>query len=334
MIRRVILIQGGGVGLDEEAAARLVVAAAGVEVEWQVFAAGLAAMEQGLPPLPPPMLEAVRGAGAALKTKLLNPPEGQETNFNVELRRALGLFASVRPLRNLPGVPARFRDVDILLVREITEDLYAAGEHEIVPGVVQSIKVVTEAACRRVCGFAFDLARARGRRTIHCVHKANILKLADGLFLECFRRTARDFPTIQTREMIVDNCCMQLVSNPAQFDVLVTGNLYGDLLSDLGAGLVGGISATVGINHGVGVRVYESIHGAPREVVGADRGNPLPIIFAAAALLEDQGEAAAAGRIRAAAERVLTEGRVRTRDLGGQAGTVEMATAIGDAVTA
>lgn len=334
MIRRIILIQGGGVGLDEEAAARLVVAAAGVEVEWQVFAAGLAAMEQGLPPLPPPMLEAVRGAGAALKTKLLNPPEGQETNFNVELRRALGLFASVRPLRNLPGVPARFRDVDILLVREITEDLYAAGEHEIVPGVVQSIKVVTEAACRRVCGFAFDLARARGRRTIHCVHKANILKLADGLFLECFRRTARDFPTIQTREMIVDNCCMQLVSNPAQFDVLVTGNLYGDLLSDLGAGLVGGISATVGINHGVGVRVYESIHGAPREVVGADRGNPLPIIFAAAALLEDQGETAAAGRIRAAAERVLTEGRVRTRDLGGQAGTVEMATAIGDAVTA
>ena len=327
-----VLIQGGGVGLDEEAAARLIVTAAGVEVEWQVFSAGLAAMEQGLPPLPPAMLEAVRGAGAALKTKLLNPPEGQETNFNVELRRALGLFASVRPIRNLPGIPARFRGVDILLVREITEDLYSAGEHQIVPGVVQSIKVVTETACRRVCVFAFELARARGRRTIHCVHKANILKLADGLFLDCFRQTARDFPGIQTREMIVDNCCMQLVSNPAQFDMMVTGNLYGDLLSDLGAGLVGGISATVGINHGVGVRVYESIHGAPREVVGADRGNPLPIIFAAAALLEDQGEGAAAGRIRAAAERVLTEGRVRTPDLGGNAGTVEMATAIASAI--
>ena len=332
MIRRILLIQGGGVGLDEEAAARLVVTAAGVTVEWQVFEAGLAAMERGLPPLPPDMLEAVRGAGAALKTKLLNPPEGQETNFNVELRRALGLFASVRPLRNLPGVPARFRDVDILLVREITEDLYAAGEHEIVPGVVQSIKVVTETACRRVCGFAFDLAQARGRRSIHCVHKANILKLADGLFLECFRQTARAFPAIQTREMIVDNCCMQLVTNPAQFDMLVTGNLYGDLLSDLGAGLVGGISAAVGINHGVGVRVYESIHGAPREVVGVDRANPLPIIFAAATLLEDGGEAAAAGRIRAATERVLTEGRVRTPDLGGQAGTVEMATAIAAAM--
>ena len=330
--RPMVLIQGGGVGLDEEAAARLVVAAAGVEAEWQVFVAGLAAMERGLPPLPPAMLEAVRGAGVALKTKLLNPPEGQETNFNVELRRALGLFASVRPIRNLPGIPARFRDVDILLVREITEDLYAAGEHEIVPGVVQSIKVVTEAACRRVCGFAFDLARTRGRRTIHCVHKANILKLADGLFLDCFRQTARDFPAIQTREMIVDNCCMQLASNPAQFDVMVTGNLYGDLLSDLGAGLVGGISATVGINHGAGVRVYESIHGAPREVVGTDRGNPLPIIFAAAALLDDQGETGAAGRIRAAAERVLTEGRVRTADLGGSAGTVEMATAIAAAI--
>jgi isocitrate dehydrogenase (NAD+) len=332
MIRRIILIQGGGIGLDEEAAARLVVAAAGVEVEWEVFSAGLAAMERGLPPLPPAMLEAVRGAGVALKTKLLNPPEGQETNFNVGLRRALGLFASVRPLRNLPGIPARFRDVDILLVREITEDLYAAGEHEIVPGVVQSIKVVTEAACRRVCGFAFDLARARGRRTIHCVHKANILKLADGLFLECFRRIARDFPTIQTREMIVDNCCMQLVTNPAQFDMLVTGNLYGDLLSDLGAGLVGGISAAVGINHGTGVRVYESIHGAPREVVGVDRANPLPILFAAAVLLEDQGEEGAAQRIRAAAERVLTEGRVRTPDLGGRAGTVEMAAAIAAAM--
>ena len=332
MIRRIVLIQGGGVGLDEEAAARLVVAAAGVKVEWEVFPAGLAAMERGLPPLPPAMLEAVRGAGVALKTKLLNPPEGQETNFNVELRRALDLFASVRPLQNLPGIPARFRDVDILLVREITEDLYAAGEHEIVPGVVQSIKVVTEAACRRVCGFAFDLARARGRRTIHCVHKANILKLADGLFLECFRRTARDFPAIETREMIVDNCCMQLVTNPTQFDMLVTGNLYGDLLSDLGAGLVGGISAAVGINHGIGVRVYESIHGAPREVVGVDRGNPLPIIFAAAALLEDQAEEGAAQRIRAATERVLTEGRVRTRDLGGQAGTVEMAAAIAAAM--
>jgi isocitrate dehydrogenase (NAD+) len=332
MSREIVLVQGGGVGLDEEAAVRLVVAAAGVDARWQVLEAGQAAMEKGLPPLPPVMLEAVGAAGRALKTKLLNPPGSHDTNFNVEFRRALGLFASVRPLRNLAGLPARFRDVDILLVREITEDLYSAGEHEIVPGVVQSIKVVTEVACRRVSRFAFALARAEGRKTIHCIHKANILKLADGLFLECFRETARDFPGIQPREMIVDNCCMQLVSNPAQFEVLVTGNLYGDLLSDLGAGLVGGISATVGINHGAGLRVYESIHGAPREVVGPDRANPLPLTFAACALLRDEGETAAADRIRAAVERVLAAGRVRTRDLGGSAGTLEMAEAIAAAL--
>jgi isocitrate dehydrogenase (NAD+) len=338
--REIVLVQGGGVGLDEAAAVERILAAAGVDARWRVFEAGEAAMAKGLPPLPPAMLEAVRGAGRALKTKLLNPPGSHETNFNVELRRALGLFASVRPLRNLAGLPARFRDVNILLVREITEDLYTAGEHEIVPGVVQSIKVVTEAACRRVCRFAFALARAEGRRRIHCIHKANILKLADGLFLESFRETAREFPGIQAREMIVDNCCMQLVSNPGQFEMLVTGNLYGDLLSDLGAGLVGGISATVGINHGdghgggdgAGLRVYESIHGAPREVVGRDRANPLPLTFAACAFLRDAGEHAVAERIRTAAERVLVAGRVRTRDLGGDAGTLEMAEAIAAAL--
>jgi isocitrate dehydrogenase (NAD+) len=330
--REILLIQGGGVGLDEEAAVRRVLAAAGVDARWRVFEAGQAAIEKGLPPLPPAMLEAVRTAGRALKTKLLNPPGSHDTNYNVQLRRALELFASVRPLRNLEGVRARFRNVDILLVREITEDLYAAGEHEIVAGVVQSIKVVTEAACRRVCRFAFALARVEGRRTIHCVHKANILKLADGLFLECFRETARGFPEIQPREMIVDNCCMQLVSKPSQFEVLVTGNLYGDLLSDLGAGLVGGISATVGINHGVWhgnpLRVYESIHGASREVVGENRANPLALTFAACALLRDEGETAAAERIRTAVRRVLEAGQVRTRDLGGTATTLEMAGAI------
>src|SRR5262249_24458360 len=195
---------------------------------------------------------------------LLNPPKGDYPNFNVQLRRELGLFASVRPVRNLAGLPARFSDVNILLIREITEDLYTAIEHEIVPGVVQSLKVVTEAACRRFFRFALALARREGRRTVHCIHKANILKLADGLFLQCFRETAREFPDLTPKEMIVDNCCMQFVTKPKQFEVLVAGNLYGDLLSDLGAGLVGGISAAAGINHGNGVRVYESIHGGPR----------------------------------------------------------------------
>src|SRR5262249_51589741 len=179
-----------------------------------------------------------------------DPAAVRAGTFNVQFRRALGLFASVRPLKNLPGLPARFQGVDMLVVRELTEDLYAAIEHEIVPGVVQSIKVVTERASRRFFEFAFGYARARGRRAIACVHKANILKLADGLFLDAFRAVAKDFPELKTREVIVDNCCMQMVSRPQQFDVLVMGNLYGDLVSDLAAGVVGGVAATSGIDVG------------------------------------------------------------------------------------
>src|SRR5262245_53855429 len=239
------------------------------------------------------MLDAVRAAGVALKTKLLHPPRA-DANYNIHFRHDLGLFASVRPLRNLAGVKSRFQDLDILLVREITEDLYTAIEHEIVPGVVQSLKVVTETACLRFFRFAFELAQAQGRKSIHCIHKANILKQADGLFLDCFRRVAAEFPQIQPREMIVDNACMQLVSRPHQFEVMVAGNLYGDLLSDLGAGLIGGISATVAVSHGPGVRVYEAIHGGAREVVGADRANPLPLLTPALELLRELGHAPAA----------------------------------------
>jgi isocitrate dehydrogenase (NAD+) len=272
----------------------------------------------------------------ALKTMLLQPPgkapaEGprkEAGNFNVQLRRELGLFASVRPLKNIEGLPARFRGVDMLVVRELTEDLYAAIEHEIVPGVVQSIKVVTEAASRRFFRFAFEWARAAGRKTVTCVHKANILKLADGLFLEAFRSAARDFPDLQAREIIVDNCCMQLVSRPQQFDVLAMGNLYGDLVSDLGAGVVGGTSASHGINVGEGVRVYESFHGGTRESVGAGRANPLPLLLPAIDLLGAEGQRDVSRRLRAAVERVLTEGRVLTPDLGGSATTVEMGAAL------
>jgi len=328
MSRRVVFIQGGGVGLDLEPVARRLAAAAGVDIDWQVFTAGGVALAAGAPALPADMIAAVRAAGVALKTKLLPADADPRRNFNVELRRELGLFASLRPVRNLRGLPARFHGVDVLLVREITEDLYAAVEHEIVPGVVQSLKVVTADACRRFFRFALGHAVAAGRRKVHCVHKANILKLADGLFLRTFREAAAEFPALEAREIIVDNCCMQLVSNPRQFDVLVAGNLYGDLLSDLSAGLVGGISATVGINCGDGVRIFESIHGASREAVGADRANPLPIVLPLAELLRALDAAAAADRLVAAAEEVLEAGRVRTPDLGGQAGTAEMAEAI------
>jgi isocitrate dehydrogenase (NAD+) len=327
MSLRVTLIQGGGIGLDQVPAVKRILEAASVRVEWEEHLAGLAAVENGLPPLSPELLDSVRRNGLSLKTKLLVAPE-KHLNYNVEFRRALGVFASVRPLRNVRGLPARFQNVDMVVIRELTEDLYAAIEHEVVPGVVQSIKVVTEAACRRFFAFAFEWARANGRKQIAAVHKANILKLADGLFLQVFRATAKAFPEIATRELIVDNCCMQMVSKPQQFDVLVMGNLYGDIVSDLGAGLVGGVSATAGINVGEGVRVYETFHGGTREQVGVNRANPLPLLLPAMDLLTDAGLGEQARRIWGAAEAVLTEGRVRTHDLGGDATTTQMADAI------
>jgi isocitrate dehydrogenase (NAD+) len=328
MTLRVTLVQGGGTGFDQVPAVQSIVRAAGVHIDWDEHLAGLASIEKGGTALPEAMLQSARKKGVVLKTKLLSPPGPAEGNPNVQFRRALGLFASVRPLRNLRGLPARFQGVDFLVIRELTEDLYAAIEHEIVPGVVQSIKVVTEAACRRFFRFALDWTRQAGRKLVHCVHKANILKLADGLFLEVFRDTAREYPEIQTREIIVDNCCMQMVLRPQQFDVLVMGNLYGDIVSDLGAGVVGGISATAGINIGDAIRVYESFHGGSRDAIGTNRANPLPLLLPAIDLLEGTGNTEPALRILAAVEKVLLEGRVRTADLGGKALTTEMAAAI------
>src|SRR6516225_461784 len=296
MSLRVTLIQGGGIGHDQVPAVQRILKAAGADIVWEEHLAGLAAIERGLEPLAPAMLQSIRNNGLALKTKLLNAPQEPGHHFNLEFRHALGLFASVRPLKNLRGLPARFQGVDILILRELTEDLYASIEHEIVPGVVQSIKVVTEAASRRFFRFAFEWARAAGRKLVHCVHKANILKLADGLFLEAFLSVAREFPDLQTKEIIVDNCCMQMVSRPQQFDVLVMGNLYGDIVSDLGAGVVGGVSATAGINIAPGVCVYEAFHGGSRDVIGVDHANPLPLLLPAIDLLNANGEEEAALR--------------------------------------
>jgi isocitrate dehydrogenase (NAD+) len=325
---RVTLIQGGGIGVDQVAAVKAILSATGVNIDWDEHLAGAASLERGGPALPPAMLCSVRETGLALKTKLLSPPGHAGGNFNVQFRKALGLFASIRPLKNIHGLPARFQGVDLMVIRELTEDLYTAIEHVIVPGIVQSLKIVTEAASRRFFRFAFEWAKKQGRKTVHCVHKANILKLADGLFLESFRSAAREFRNLQTREIIVDNCCMQMVLKPQQFDVLVMGNLYGDLVSDLGAGVVGGISATAGINVGEGIRVYESFHGGSREAIGADKANPLPLLLPAIDLLEAEGEKEAAKRILQAVEKVLTEGQVRTADLGGKSTTAEMTRAI------
>lgn len=325
---RVTLIQGGGIGYDLVPAVKRVIDAAGVAIGWDVHVGGGEAVAQGLDPLPPAMLESVRRNGLALKTKFLRVPGKPNVNYNVQLRRALGLFASVRPLKNITGLPARFTGVDMLVMRELTEDLYASIEHEIVPGVVQSIKVVTEAASRRFFRFAFDYARSAGRKTVHCVHKANILKQADGLFLDAFRSVAKEFPELQPKEIIVDNCCMQIVSRPTQFDVLVMGNLYGDIVSDLGAGIVGGISAAAGINVGEGIKVFECFHGGTRESIGANLANPLPLLLPAIDLLDAVGQKDAARRILGAVEAVLGAGQTRPRDLGGAATTAEMTDAI------
>ena len=336
-MRKVVFVQGGGVGLDQEAAVRQVLRAAGAKVEFDVHPAGRHALEAGLDPLPAPLFDAVRTAGVALKTKLFQP-KGAPTPTahgpkapsysNVEFRRRLGLFASTRPVHNLAGLPSRFTGVNFHLVREITEDLYATSEHEVVPGVVQSFKIVTETACLRFFRYAFALAGRLGKKSIHCIHKANILKLADGLYLDCFRRVAAEFPGIAPKEMIVDNTCMQLVSKPQQFEVMAAGNLYGDLLGDLGAGLVGGISATAAINVGDGVKVYEAVYGATHEAVPPGRANPLPLLLPAVEMIKDFGEADTAARIVAAVEGVLTAGKVRPADLGGTAGTAEFTDAI------
>ena len=332
-MHRVVLIQGGGIGHDQEAAVRRLLSAAGVQIEWQVCPAGGEAQSQGMPAISDDHLAALRQTKVALKTKLLSPPHWSvgaslPANLNVQFRKALGVFAVVRPIHNLPGLPSRFRDVNFTLVREVTEDLYATTEHEVVPGVVQSFKIVTEAASLRFFRFAFELAVRQGRKSVHCIHKANILKLADGLALDCFRRVAKEFPQVTPKEMIVDNACMQLVSRPQQFEMLATGNLYGDLLSDLGAGLAGGIASTAGILHADGIRVYESIFGATREAISEDRADPLPLILPAVEMLKDFGETAAAGRIMKAIETVLTERRVLTRDLGGTAGTAAFTDAL------
>jgi isocitrate dehydrogenase (NAD+) len=336
-MRKVVFVQGGGLGLDQEQAVRRLFEAANVPVEFEIYTAGRAALEQGQDALPAGTFEAIRTCGVALKTKLLQPKgagtptahgPNVPTNYNVAFRRQLGLFASVRPVHNLPGIPSRFTGVDFLLVREITEDLYTASEHEIVPGVVQSFKIVTEAACVRFFRLTFELARKYGRKTVHCIHKANILKMADGLFLDCFRRVAKEFPDITPKDLIVDNTCNQLVSRPQQFEVLAAGNLYGDLLSDLGAGLVGGVSTTAAINRGHDVTVYEAVYGASHESVPPDTANPLPLILPAVELLKDLNETTAADRIRNAVEAVLMEGQVRTRDIGGTASTTAFTDAI------
>jgi isocitrate dehydrogenase (NAD+) len=322
------LIPGDGIGPEVTEAAVRVVGATGVDLEWERVEAGAEVVARYGTPVPEGVLHSIRSHGVALKGPIGTPVGEGFRSANVTLRQSLDLYACVRPVRNLPGVKTPFDGVDLVVVRENTEGLYSGLEHRVAPGIVESLKVMTERASTRIARFAFELAEREGRREVCAVHKANIMKLSDGLFLECTRRVAREHQDVAYRELIIDNCAMQLVRAPAQFDVLVLENLYGDILSDLCAGLVGGLGVVPGANFGEGCAVFEAVHGSAPDIAGKGVANPTAVILSAAMLLRHLGEGEAAGRVEAAVAEALLEPGNRPRDLGGDAPTERVTAAI------
>jgi len=318
--RRVTLIPGDGIGPEVSEAAVRVVEASGVALAWERVEAGAEVIAKFGTPLPDQVLNSVRRNGVALKGPITTPVGEGFRSANVLLRQALDLYASVRPVRNLPGVESRYQDVDLVVVRENTEGLYSGLEHRVAPGIVESLKIVTERASLRIAEHAFLVAKRDGRRLVTAVHKANIMKLSDGLFLECARRVARNHPDVTYDEIIIDNCAMQLVRDPTRFDILLLENLYGDILSDLCAGLVGGLGVVPGINVGEDCAVFEAVHGSAPDIAGKRVANPVALILSAAAMLRHLGETAAAANVERAVEATLIEPANHTRDLGGSAG--------------
>jgi isocitrate dehydrogenase (NAD+) len=324
----ITLIPGDGIGPEVSAAVVRIFKAAAVDVEWERHEAGVNAFTRFNQSLPIELLDSIRKNKVALKGPVTTPIAEGFTSVNVGLRKALDLYANLRPVRNLPGVESRFANVDLIIVRENTEDLYAGLEHEIIPGVVESLKIITEKASTRISRFAFEYARANGRRMVTAIHKANIMKLSDGLFLESSRKVSREFIDIAYDERIVDAACMQLVMRPEKFDVLVLPNLYGDIVSDLCAGLVGGLGVVPGANIGLESAVFEAVHGSAPDIADKNLANPTALLLSAVMMLNHIGERDRAERIRGALTRVLTAGAVRTRDLGGEASTTEFTDAI------
>jgi len=317
--KKVVLIPGDGIGPEVTEAAVRVIEAAGVRIDWERVEAGGDVIAKYGSPIPDAVLNAIRSAGVALKGPIGTPIAGGFKSANVVLRQALELFACVRPVKSIAGLATRFEGVDLVLVRENTEGLYSGLEHRVAPGIVESIKVVTERACLRIAEYAFALAEREGRRTVTAVHKANIMKLSDGLFLECARRIARDHREIDYREIIIDNCAMQLVRDPTQFDVLLLENLYGDILSDLCAGLVGGLGVVPGSNVGEHCAVFEAVHGSAPDIAGKRVANPSAMLLSAVMLLRHLGETRAADSIEHGVHAALADPARRTADLGGSA---------------
>ena len=328
MRHTITLIPGDGIGPEVSRAVVQVLEAAGLQATWESFDAGANAVAEHGTTLPDPLLASIRKTKTALKGPVTTPIGEGFTSVNVGLRKALDLYANLRPVWNLPNVKSRYDGVNLVIVRENTEDLYAGLEHVVVPGVVESLKIITDAASTRIARFAFEHARRHGRTRVTAVHKANIMKLGDGLFIECARRVSKEFPEIQYDERIVDAACMQLVMFPEKFDILLLPNLYGDIVSDLCAGLVGGLGVVPAANLGLGgVGVFEAVHGSAPDIAGQNAANPLALLLSGVLMLRHLNEDAAADRVMQGVTTVLA-GTVRTRDIGGTATTSEFADAI------
>jgi isocitrate dehydrogenase (NAD+) len=328
MIHKVTLIPGDGIGPEVVQAAVRILEATGVKFEWESFAAGSEAFAKYKEYIPRELTESIERTRLGLKGPVTTPIGGGFSSINVELRKRFELFANFRPIKNLPAVVTRYGDVDLIIVRENTEGLYSGIEHEVIPGVVESLKIITEKASTRVSRFAFEYARKHKRKKIHCIHKANIMKMSDGLFLRCSRTVAKEYPEITYGEHIVDNTCMQLVMNPYQYDMLLLENLYGDIVSDLAAGLVGGLGLVPGANFGHECAIFEAVHGSAPDIAGKNMANPTAVLRSGLLMLQHIGEFDAAAKIQSAMERVYRDQKTLTRDVGGTAGTSEFADAI------
>ena len=326
-MREVTLIKGDGIGPEISDAVLKIIKAAGVDISWDVQTAGADVIEKEGVPLPDRVIESVKRTGVALKSPVTTPIGKGFRSVNVQLRKDLDLYANLRPCYNLPNVKTRYDNVDIVVVRENTEDLYAGVENQISPDRAESIKIITREASLRIAEFAFDYAVKNGRKEVCTVTKANICKLSDGLFLECAREVAQKYPQIKHREILVDNCCMQLVQNPNQFDVLLLPNLYGDIVSDLCAGLIGGLGVALGANIGKDYAVFEPVHGSAPDIAGQDKANPTAMLMSGIEMLNYLGENEAGNRIKKALFSALEDG-IKTADLGGTCSCSKFADAI------
>jgi isocitrate dehydrogenase (NAD+) len=331
MRHKVTLLPGEGIGPEVSGATKRILEAAGVLIDWDEFGARAentdSATVKGVV-LNELAIESVRKNRVGLKGPMATAVAGGAPSVNVALRKSLELYANLRPVKNLPGVKSHFDGVDVVIVRENTEDLYSGLEHEVVPGVVESLKIITEKASTRIAEFAFKYAKENGRKKIHAIHKANIMKLSDGLFLKSIRTVAEKFPEIEYKEMIVDNACLQIVMKPEQFDILLLPNLYGDVMSDLAAGLVGGLGVVPSGNIGESCAIFEAVHGTAPDIAGKGLANPTALLMSAGLMLKHLGERRAAERIEAALINVYREGKHVTRDVGGTAGTQEFTDAV------